>query len=123
MEHAPSFAYLADEPVKTTTSSQVASCMAGCLTGVSRASFSSFPSLLLLSSFSLSAQDSFAWEQIRANWTRRPEGEVKSALQPSASRGTAQKLVQGGSIAAPVRLDDVISCLLVKWDEEAEEGV
>ena len=65
-------------------------------------------------------QDSFAWEQIRANWTRRPEGGQKIE-GTQAGRNTAQKLVLGGTISQPVKLEDVISCLLVKWEEESED--
>jgi hypothetical protein len=69
-----------------------------------------------------STETSFAWEQIRANWTRRPEGgPPPGKIQPSGGRSVAVKLVQGGSISTPVRLDDLISCLLSKWEEEAED--
>ena len=83
----------------------------------------SFASLALeLPDSTTSTPTSFAWEQIRANWTRRPDGGAPAGkIQPSGGRSMAVKLVQGGSISTPVRLDDLISCLLSKWEEEAED--
>ena len=58
-----------------------------------------------------------SWEAIRANWTRKPV-TPPSNVQESGGRSLAQRLVSGSTISTPVALGEVISCLVVKWEEE-----
>ncbi len=99
---------------------------------------------------SAASSECFAWESIRAQWTaRRPSAPARNPAA-HGGKNAAAKLVSGGThsplffffffrrrrldllsraspsafagtISTPVLLEDVIACLLTKWQEEEED--
>ena len=63
----------------------------------------------------------YAWEAMRAQWVARRPTQQKMT-SPQNSKQLAAKLVSGGTISTPVPLDEVIACLLVRWEEESDEA-
>lgn len=60
------------------------------------------------------------WETIRANWTRRT---VTSTSEHGDKNAAAKLVANGNSGGVPVLLEDVVTCLIAKWEEEgADEG-
>lgn len=65
-----------------------------------------------------------SFDIVRANWTKKvtatkPQSEA-SIIQ---SKNNAQKIVKGVSSSSPASLEDVVECLVEKWQtEDVEEA-